>query len=542
MAKYIIVCGGVISGIGKGVAACSIGLLLRLRNLNVNYVKFDPYLNIDAGIISPRDHGEVYLCSDGSETDLDLGHAERLIGIEVGVENICTSGTLYKQIIDEQVSGKYLGATIQAHHIAELVQERLLNLGKDKDVVIAEIGGSVCDVEGYTLFEAVRQFKRKVKDDLLLVLVAPILYIGVLGEFKTKPLQNSVKELHKYGLQPDVIFCRCERDIPENIIDKVAAASDVEKERVIEAPDAKSIYQVPIEFYDRHVDDLFVDMFRLPRSSCRIHKYRDLVEKSLVADLPTVDIGVFGKYDNYGEAYLSLKEAIVHAGLANDVRVNVRWIKAESLEKYKDGRGLHKYFDGLHGVIVPGGFDVRGVEGKIRAIEYTRTKKIPFLGICLGLQCAVIEFARNVCNILDANSVEFDKNTSNPVVHFVEGQENLTVKLASMRLGSYECELVKGSIAYDLYENKLIKERHRHRYEVNPRYVECYKKNDFHVTGENPGSKLIEIMELGKMTHPHFMACQYHPEYQSRLTSPSPLFRGLVKAAVNYKNNEVKII
>jgi CTP synthase len=536
--KYIIVVGGVISGTGKGVSAASIGLLLKFRGHRIDLIKFDPYLNTNAGVLAPREHGECFLCDDGTETDLDLGHYERIAGINVNKNNICTSGTLYKELIEEQENGKYLGETIQlSPHITNKIQERLIELGKDKDVVIAEIGGTVGDSESYAYFEAMRQFKQKLKDDVLIVMVAPILWVQTIKEFKSKPLQNSVKELQRHGLQPDVLFCRVDRNVPEKFLSKVSQMTNVKRECIFEAPDVESIYKVPLSFYDRHVDDLFVDLFRLSRSACRIHKYRDVVEKYVANNLTPIEIGIFGKYDNCDEAYMSLKEAIIHAGIANDVRVNIRWVKAEELEKYKDARGLHKYFEGLSGIIVPGGFDNRGVEGKIKAIQYVREKKIPFLGICLGLQMAVVEFSRNACNLTDANSLEFDKNTTNPVVHYVEGQENLKKKSATMRLGSYGCELVKDSLALELYGNKIIHERHRHRYEVNPAYTEQYAKKGFRVSGQSTDEGLVEIMELDRSIHPYFIGTQAHPEFKSKLQFPSALFCGLIKAANNYRQS-----
>ena len=540
--KYIIVVGGVISGTGKGVSAASIGLLLKFRGHRIDLIKFDPYLNTNAGILAPREHGECFLCDDGTETDLDLGHYERIAGINMSKSNICTSGTLYKELIEEQESGKYLGQTIQlSPHITDKVHDRLLELGKDKDVVIAEIGGTVGDSESYAFFEAMRQFKQKLKDDVLIVMVAPILWVNTIKEFKSKPLQNAVKELQRHGLQPDAIFCRVDRHVPEKILNKVSQLTNVKRECIFEAPDVQSIYQVPLEFYNRHVDDLFVDLFRLSRSACRIHKYREVVEKYVGNSSHTIEVAVFGKYDNCDEAYMSLKEALIHAGVANDVRVNIRWIKAEELEKYKDNRGLHKFFEEIDAVIVPGGFDNRGTEGKIRAIQYVREKKIPFLGICLGLQMAVVEFARHICGMNDANSLEFHKETQYPVVHFVEGQENLQKKSANMRLGSYDCELVKDSLASELYGSKQISERHRHRYEVNQAMVDEYYKKGFKVSGTSIGTGLIEIMELDRSIHPFFIGTQAHPEFKSRLLSASPLFKGLVAAAIKNKTVDATI-
>lgn len=540
MCKYLIVSGGVISGTGKGVSAASIALLLKQRGHKVSYIKFDPYLNVNAGVIRPDDHGEVWVCDDGTETDLDLGHAERIAGINVSKMNIATAGTLHQELINDQEMGKYLGQTIQVNpHLTDKIQQRLIELGKDYDIVIAEIGGTVGDSESYAFFEAVRQFQGrengKHRQDILIALVAPILWINTIREFKTKPLQNAVRELQRHGLQPDIIFCRVDRPVPEKILDKVSMLTNVPRTQVFDAPDVSAIYQVPLEFYNRHVDDLLVDLFRLNRSSCRIHKYRDLVEKCVNSQLLTVDIGVFGKYENADEAYMSLKEALTHAGVANDVRVNIRWIKTDDLEKYKDLRGLHKYFDGLNGIVVPGGFGDRGTEGKIKAIHYAREKKLPFLGICLGLQCSVIEFARNVLDLETANSLEFDKDTKHPVIHFVPGQENLEKKSATMRLGSYECNLEADSLVMELYGSKLIQERHRHRYEVNPVYEEQFKLKGFVVSGRNVGGDLIEIMELDRNIHPYFVGTQAHPEFKSRLMSSSPLFRGLIAAAIKHR-------
>ena len=535
MAKYIIVSGGVISGTGKGVSAASLGLLLRLRGHTVTIIKFDHYLNVNAGILAPREHGECFLCDDGTETDLDLGHYERICGITVSKANIATNGTLHKELIDEQEKGKYLGQTVQIQpHLTDKIQQRLLDLGKTHDIVIAEIGGTVGDSESFAFFEAMRQFKwrdeGKYKDDVLIVMVAPVLWVNTIKEFKTKPLQNAVKELQRHGLQPNVLFCRADKPLPEKLLDKVAMLTNVPRLQVFEAPDVSTIYQVPIGFYERQVDDCFVDLLRMNRSRCNITKYREVVEKYVNNHLPQIDIGIFGKYDG-DEAYMSLKEALTHAGIANDVKVVPRWIKAEDLEKYKDARGLHKHFEGLHGIIVPGGFDTRGIEGKIKAIQYVRERKIPFLGICLGLQCAVIEFARNACGLEEASSLEFNKETPHPVIHFVEGQEDLQVKSGTMRLGSYDCELVKDSLAFDLYGNKLIKERHRHRYEVNPKYVEQYEGKGFKVSGRNPETGLVELMELDRSIHPYFIGTQAHPEFKSRLTAAAPLFQGLIAAA-----------
>ena len=533
MAKYLVVLGGVFSGIGKGISIASIGYLLCLRGLKVAPIKFDPYLNTNAGVLAPREHGEVFLCNDGSETDLDLGHYERIIGCQVSKNNILTSGTLYKEIIEEQEDGKYLGETVQVNpHLTNKIIEKLKNIGKENDVVLVEIGGTVSDVESMPFMEAIRQFKQKHWNDVIVALCAPILWVPTIKEFKTKPLQQAINHMQSCGLSPEILLCRSDREIPTKILDKVSALTNIPKDAVFEALDVNSIYQVPIEFYNRHVDDLIIDKFHLPRNGLRIHKYKDLVEKYVnCEDLKSVKIGILGKYDNCDEAYLSLREAIFHAGVAENVKVDIVWISAHELEQNKDLKSFCKVFDDLDGLIVPGGFDSKGVEGKIKGITCVRNKKIPFLGICLGLQCAVIEFARYI-GLENANSQEFDPDTKYPIVHFIAGQEKIKKKAATMRLGAYDCDLVKDSLAFDLYKKKTISERHRHRYEVNDALIdERFEKEGFKITGRHPDSNLVEIIELDKEKHPFFIATQAHPEFKSRLTSPSPLFLGLIQAA-----------
>jgi len=542
MAKYIVVVGGVYSGTGKGIGAASIGLLLKMRGLSINLIKCDPYLNINAGTMNPRQHGEVFLCDDGSETDLDLGHYERLSGVTMSSQNIFTSGTLYKSILEEEEQGGYLGDTVQiVPHVINKIQERLLEVGKDVDIVIVEIGGTVGDFESFSFYESISQFKHQNPDDVMIIMVAPVIWNNTVKEFKTKPLQNSVRSLRHDGLIPEMLLCRCDRNIPVPILDKISKLTGVQRESVFEAPDVQTIYQVPIEFYDRHVDDLVADKFHLPRKGVRIHKYRELVERYVNGhDDPEVTIGIVGKYENCDEAYLSLKEALTHAAVQNKVKHKVKWINAGELEEAQDFRSVWRNFDDVQGVIVPGGFDSRAVEGKIRAAQYCREKKIPYLGICLGLQCAVIEFARNVCDMVDANSQEFVVSTDHPVVHFVEGQHEGLKKSGTMRLGAYACELIKDTLVRDLYKKKFVSERHRHRYEVNNAYVEDYAAKGFIVSGFNPQSEpnLVEMMELDREIHPYFVGTQAHPEFKSRLGDPAPLFNGLMKAAVERLNTE----
>jgi CTP synthase len=539
MAKYVIVVGGVYSGTGKGISAASIGMLLKMRGENVNLIKCDPYLNINAGTMNPRQHGEVFLCDDGSETDLDLGHYERLTGITMSGKNIITNGTIYKAVLEGEERGDYLGETVQiVPHITDKLENRLIEVGKDYDVVIAEIGGTVGDYESAGMYEAIARFKFNHPNDVMIVMVAPILVNQAVKELKTKPLQNAVRSLRSTGLQCDMLLCRCEEPVTPCLLDKIAKLTYVPREAIFEAPTVKTIYQVPIEFYDRHVDDLIASKFGLKRSMCRIHKYRDLVEKYTNGSTwPTVEIAIVGKYENCDEAYVSLKEALTHAAVANNVKVTIHWFDAEKIEKsISDLESLYE-LNGLHGVIVPGGFDKRGVEGKIKAIKFCREKKIPFLGICLGLQCAVIEFARNVLKMDGANSEEFDRDCKFPVIHFVDGQTVNIKKSGTMRLGAYECELEKDTIVRELYKKKLISERHRHRYEVNGQYVESYASKGFIVSGKNPESGLVEMMELRKDIHPYFVGTQAHPEFKSRLSDPAPLFDGLVKAAAQRIEN-----
>lgn len=539
--KYIVVIGGVISGIGKGLSGAAIGYLLSLRNHKVIAIKMDGYYNTNAGVLAPREHGEVFLCEDGSETDLDLGHYERIIGIEVSKKNILTNGSLQREMREGEEAGKYLGQTIQVvPHLTDKIQEKMLDLGKEADIVIVEIGGTVGDIEGQAYLEAARQFKQKYSQDVIIMLVAPILWIETIKEFKTKPLQQSVKMLQSFGLTPEILICRPlnvgVKEMPLTILDKIAHLTNVPRDAIFDAPDVKTIYQVPIEFYNRSIDAFIIDRFGLKRVLCRIQKYRDMVEKYIKnTELPTVNIGIVGKYDNCDEAYLSLKEALYHAGVSKEAKVVIRWISADELELAKDMRGVWKHFEGIDGIIVPGGFDSRGVEGKIRAIRYVREKKIPFLGICLGLQCAVIEVARNLLEMPAANSTEFCKDTIVPVIHFVEGQAGITNKVGTMRLGAYDCDLVKDSLVAELYKKKTISERHRHRYEVNSEYVAALEKVGLKVSGVNPQSNLVEMMELDKGIHPYFVGTQAHPEFKSRLGAPAPLFDGLIAAALASK-------
>ena len=540
--KYIVVVGGVYSGTGKGISAASIGLLLKMRGSNVTLIKCDPYLNVNAGTMNPRQHGEVFLCDDGSETDLDLGHYERITGVTMSGNNIFTSGSLYQQLIDDELQGKFLGETVQiVPHVTDRIQDRLKKLGKDHDVVIVEIGGTVGDYESGSFYEAVRQFKQKNHEDVMIVMVAPVIWNATVKEFKTKPLQNAVRSLQSTGLQPDVMLCRTDRELPRRILEKISRLTGVSREAVFDAPDVSSIYEVPIEFYNRHVDDLIADIFHMNRKGIRIHKYRDLVEKyTNGSDLPEIRIGIVGKYENCDEAYISLKEALVHAGVANNAKVAIDWLSAEELEvSGPDMRSVWRRLEGIDGIIVPGGFDIRGVQGKINAVRYCRERKVPFLGICLGLQCAVIEIARNVLGWPDATSREFihpEDKDYRCVVETISGQGKKLKKSGTMRLGSYDCHVKKDTKVRTLYGKKIISERHRHHYEVNDSFIKDLAEKGFIVSGRNPKTDLVEMMELDD--HPYFVGTQAHPEFKSRLGEPAPLFDGLVKAALKRINKE----
>jgi len=534
MTKYIFVSGGVMSGVGKGVTSASIGLLMKCRGLKTTYMKLDPYLNVNSGLLAPREHGECFLCDDGTETDLDLGHAERLMGISTGSDNICTSGTLYKELIIEQERGDYLGETIQFGHVANNIIKKMKKVGEGHDVVICEIGGTISDIESGAFYKAMVQMKMMHPNDVITLMVAPILWVPTIKEWKTKPLQRSVSDLMSYGIQPDILVCRVEREIDPKILDKISDNTYIPRDRIFDAPDAENIYKVPIEFYNRQLDDLVCDLLRLKRSGCRIKKYKDLIESHKIDEIDHINIGVFGKYTNCDEAYISIKEALFHAGVHNNVKVNIKWISSQDLENYKGMRGVKNYFDDLSGMIVPGGFDNRGVEGKIKAIRYARENRVPFLGICLGLQSSVIEFSRNVCKLEDSDSKEWSPECKNPVVTYLDGQQNIVEKSGTMRLGSYDCILDTESISYSLYKKKNIRERHRHRLEVNSEYLEEFEKHGFKVVGRNPETNLVEIMELDQDIHPFFVGIQAHPEFKSKLLDPASLFNGLIQASIKY--------
>jgi CTP synthase len=529
MSKYVFVFGS-LSSIGKGIVAASTVLLLKARSHKVDYLKLDAYRNISASLLAPGQHGELVILDDGHEVDLDLGSIEKICSLTLNKDNIYTSGTIFKELIEEQERGDYLGQTITDNpFVINKVIQRLEKLGENKDVVVCETGGSVDDHEASIFIDAIRKFK--LRNECVIVHVAHILWLKTVEEFKTKPLQRSIRDLQSHGLSPDILICRCEKEIPNRILNKIADLTGMLIEDILVGIDCETIYSVPINLYNQNYDDIVVDKLRLKRSPCRIHKYKEIVEKLTNPNLATVTIGIVCKYRNVIEAYLSIKEALTHASVPNNVKVLVKWIQAEELEKVQD---VAPFFEGVHGVIIGPGFGERGILGKIKAAQYLRENNTPTLGICLGLQVMTIEFARNVLGLKDANSLEFDKHTSNSVIHYIEGQENIQKKSGTLRLGSYDCQLIGESLAARLYDAEIIKERHRHRCEVNPAYIDQYEKEGFVVSGTNPQSGLVEIMEHKNLSF--YVGAQFHPEYKSQVTKAAPFFQGLIAAAVKYRN------
>jgi len=524
--KYIFVTGGVVSSLGKGLTAAALGALLELRGLTVRIQKFDPYLNVDPGTMSPYQHGEVYVLEDGAETDLDLGHYERFTSGRLSRLNSLSSGQVYESVIQKERRGVYLGKTVQViPHVTNEIKERIYAGGKDVDVLITEIGGTTGDIEGLPFLEAMRQFALEMKPkDVVFIHVTLVPFLAAAGELKTKPTQQSVAKLREIGIQADVLVCRCDHPLDTDLRDKLSMFCNVPVKAVIECRDVdSSIYQLPLALQKEGMDELVLDLlgFRIPAPRKNI--WVEIVRR-LLNPRHEVTIGVVGKYIELQDAYKSVYESITHAGIANTCRVNVRRIDAEDLEK--KGMALLK---GLDGILVPGGFGDRGTEGKIAAARYARERKVPYFGLCLGLQIAVIEIARNVLKLPGANSTEFDAMSTEPVINMMEEQKAITDKGATMRLGSYDCAVLPGSLAAKAYGKPLIRERHRHRYEVNNAYVERLKKS-LVISGINPRRNLVEIIEL--RGHPWFLAVQFHPEFQSKPNQAHPLFAAFIAAAI----------
>jgi len=531
VAKYVFVTGGVTSSLGKGITAASIGRLLKARGLHVSILKLDPYINVDPGTMSPYQHGEVFVTDDGAETDLDLGHYERFIDENLTQLSNVTTGRIYQAVIAKERRGDYLGGTVQViPHITNEIKERIRRVGSDgePDVVIVEVGGTVGDIESLPFLEAIRQMRKDVgRANVLYVHVTLLPELAATGELKTKPTQHSVKELRGIGIQPDVIVLRSDSEVPTEIREKIALFTDVDVEAVIPAPTADTIYEVPLQFEDHGLGRLIVRELGLGDPEIRpdLEGWRRLVA-NIKRDKPALEIALVGKYIELPDAYLSVTEALKHAGWANDVDVKVRWVDSEALSR----ETLYDKLDGVGGILVPGGFGHRGIEGKVLAAHFARDHHVPYLGLCLGLQCAVIEFARQVIGSKDVNSTEFDMFTENPVIDFMPDQRDMEEKGGTMRLGLYPAKLTPGSKAAEAYGQEVIYERHRHRFEVNNRYRQTLEAAGMLLSGQSPDGRLVEIVEL--KDHPWFVASQFHPEFKSRPERPHPLFDGFVKAAM----------
>jgi CTP synthase len=528
MTKFVFVTGGVVSSLGKGIAASSIGTLLKSRGLQVSLQKLDPYLNVDPGTMSPYQHGEVYVTDDGAETDLDVGHYERFLGVSMGKANSVTAGQIYDQIIQKERRGDYLGRTVQViPHVTDEIKARMLAPTRRSrvDVAIVEIGGTVGDIESLPFLEAIRQMRLEyTRLNTLFVHVTLVPHLGAAREIKTKPTQHSVKELREIGIQPDILLCRCEVPLPNDVKEKIGLFCNVSTEAVIEAIDVPSIYEVPLMFHKGGLDDLIVETLHIEAGPPDLRLWQAFIDRMRAAK-ETVNIAVVGKYTQIRDAYKSIQEAIVHGGAANGVNVKVDWVDSERVEL----DGAEALLGGAHGVLIPGGFGDRGIEGMVQAARFARERKIPFLGICLGMQCAVIEYARDVAGLAGADSSEFDSATPHPVIDLLPDQHAVNQKGGTMRLGAYECAVTAGSHAHHEYGAAAVAERHRHRYEFNNQYREPMEKAGLRVTGLYPERSLVEIVEIPD--HPWFVGVQFHPELRSRPSEPHPLFRGFVRAA-----------
>lgn len=539
MTKYIFVTGGVVSSLGKGITAASLGRLLKNRGYKVTIQKFDPYINIDPGTMSPYQHGEVFVTDDGAETDLDLGHYERFVDENLSKASNVTTGKIYQSVINKERKGEYLGSTIQViPHITNEIKERVMRVGKadNADIVITEIGGTVGDIESLPFLEAIRQVRKDLpnKNDVIYIHVTLVPYISAAEELKTKPTQHSVKELRSIGIQPDIIVCRTVKELSENMKKKIALFCDVEPDAVINNLTADSIYDVPLLMEQEGLDHIALKKLGLADRPVDLSDWKDMVARIHNAKGVT-RIALVGKYVKLHDAYLSVVEALSHAGYAYGTKIDIRWVNSEELEENKPD--LNEVFKDIDGIIVPGGFGYRGIEGKIDAIRYARENKIPYLGLCLGMQCAVIEFARNVCAMKKANSSEFIPDTPYPVIDLMSDQEDVTEKGGTMRLGIYPCKLKDSTKARKLYDNKeIIYERHRHRYEVSNELRPILEKAGLIISGTSPDGRLVEIIEL--KDHPYFEATQAHPEFKSRPNRPHPLFLGFIEAALKERKKK----
>jgi CTP synthase len=529
--KYIFVTGGVVSSLGKGIAAASLGRLLVDRGLRVSMLKFDPYLNVDPGTMSPFQHGEVFVTDDGAETDLDLGHYERFIDRALSQANNITTGRIYLNVITKERRGEFLGSTVQViPHITDEIKAAIRRLSPENDVVIVEVGGTVGDIESLPFLEAIRQFRHDVgRDNAIFVHLTLMPYIAAAGELKSKPTQHSVRELMQIGIQPDILILRSERPISDDIKRKIALFCNVEFGAVIESPDVRTIYEIPLRFHDQGLDERVVQKLGIEAPAPELTKWQQLVGR-ITNPHDRVRVAVVGKYTDYQDSYKSVVESLIHGGIANDVGVDINWV---SSEKFTDAERTSAVLEDCDALLVPGGFGVRGVEGMVEAIRYARDTGMPFFGICLGMQTAIIEFARNVCGLEDTNSSEFAPECDNAVISLMESQQHVTDVGGTMRLGAYPCRLTRGSRAAEIYGQPEVSERHRHRYEVSNKYRELFVQKGLRLSGLSPDGQLVEIMELPN--HPWFIGCQFHPELQSRPTRPHPLFAGFIAAAEKAK-------
>jgi len=528
--KFIFVTGGVVSSLGKGIASASLGCLLESRGYKVDFLKFDPYINVDPGTMNPYQHGEVFVTSDGAETDLDLGHYERFTSLTMGKENNHTTGRIYYDVITRERRGDFLGGTVQVvPHITNEIKRVILERGKNADILLVEIGGTVGDIESLPFLETIRQFPREVgKHNVAFVHLTLVPYVRASSELKTKPSQHSVHKLREIGISPNIILCRAEEEIPEEVKNKIALFCDVDSEAVISAPDVPTIYQIPLEFYRQKLDRYLLRHLRMRIPPARIAPWRAMVHRIQRAR-KNVTIGIVGKYLNLKDSYKSLIEALNHAGFQQGIRVSLEWLDAEEIEASPDPSA---HFGGLGGILVPGGFGSRGIDGKIRAITHARENGVPFLGICLGMQLAVIEFARKKLGLTEATSREFTPHPVDPVIDLLPEQRANPDMGGTMRLGLYDVDLLPGTRVSELYGTLKIRERHRHRFEVNPDYIGRIKKEGLEVSGTFGERKLVEVVEIP--SHPFYVASQFHPEFRSRPLSPHPLFSGFVQASLRH--------
>jgi CTP synthase len=544
--KYIFMTGGVVSSLGKGLASSSIGSLLELRGLKVNFLKFDPYINVDPGTMNPFQHGEVYVTDDGAEADLDLGHYERYTNVRTAKKNNFTTGQIYDSVISKERKGEYLGSTVQViPHITDEIKSKVFDLAQDVDIVIIEVGGTVGDIESLPFLEAIRQIRGDVgRENTLYIHLTLVPYIHTAGELKTKPTQHSVKELREIGIQPDILLCRTDRLLSPDVKAKIALFCNVEKDAVITAKNVETVYEVPVVFHQEGLDEKIVEKLNIWTGRPNLRGWERVVKKVKHPRFETT-IAVVGKYVSLVESYKSLSEALIHGGIANDARVNLRYVDSEQVEK----EGPERFLKEANGILVPGGFGTRGIEGKIKAIQYAREKRIPYFGICLGMQCAVVEIARHCAGLKGANSSEFDAHTPHPVIYLLEEwvdrdqvaqrRSSDTPKGGTMRLGSYPCRVEEESLALEAYNKKVINERHRHRYEFNNAYMDSLGKAGMVFSGVSPDKGLVEIVEL--KGHPWFLGCQFHPEFKSKPMDPHPLFREFIKASLRRaKRSKVK--